>query len=243
MSLYDEFVASGNRMFRWRSYLPLAVLPFVLLALLDYRFLGGSEALEHGWQALCMTIACLGLLIRVLVIGKTPGRTSGRNVKEQKADVLNTTGMYSLVRHPLYFGNFIIFVGILLFPHSIWLLTAGVLAFFLYYERIIFAEEEFLSKKFGPAFFEWSDRTPTFFPQLHGWKPTLVRFSWKKVLRREYSGFFAIIFSFTLLELVVDLCVAPSPHVDIGWMAVFSFGLLTYLSLRWAKKTRLISAE
>ena len=32
--------------------------------------------------------------------------TSGRNTHDQVADSLNTSGIYSIVRHPLYVGNF-----------------------------------------------------------------------------------------------------------------------------------------
>ena len=53
-----------------------------------------------------------GLGIRVFTVGFTPKNTSGRNTAEQIADVLNTSGIYSMVRHPLYVGNFFMWLGI-----------------------------------------------------------------------------------------------------------------------------------
>ncbi|MGC9453013.1 MAG: methyltransferase family protein, partial [Oceanipulchritudo sp.] len=47
--------------------------------------------------------------------------TSGRNTKQQVAYSLNTTGFYSVVRNPLYLGNFFMYLGIALFTHHWWL--------------------------------------------------------------------------------------------------------------------------
>lgn len=49
--------------------------------------------------------------------------------------------MYSIVRNPLYFGNLLIAIGLALLPGVWWLLLIVGLAFFIYYERIIAAEE------------------------------------------------------------------------------------------------------
>ncbi|MGB8874133.1 MAG: hypothetical protein WCC75_12145, partial [Desulfobaccales bacterium] len=44
--------------------------------------------------------------------GLPPRGTSGRNTQGQVAETLNTTGIYSLVRNPLYLGNFLIWLGL-----------------------------------------------------------------------------------------------------------------------------------
>ncbi len=58
-----------------------------------------------------MVISFFGLALRVIVVGHAPYGTSGRNTREQVADTLNTTGMYSIVRHPLYLANYLIILG------------------------------------------------------------------------------------------------------------------------------------
>ena len=91
-----------------------------------------------------MAISFLGLAVRVYTIGCVPEGTSGRNVKEQRADELNTSGIYSIVRNPLYLGNFFICFGLVAYPApSFYMILSYVLLFLLYHERIIFAEEEF----------------------------------------------------------------------------------------------------
>src|SRR5579863_6980049 len=102
MVLRDQLESSGAWLFRYRSYLPLAILPVFAICLASSTYLGRSHRLNEFWQAGCMLISFLGLALRVIVVGRAPVGTSGRNTREQAANTLTTTGMYSLVRHPLY---------------------------------------------------------------------------------------------------------------------------------------------
>ena len=45
------------------------------------------------------------------------------------------------------------------------------LVFWLYYERIMLAEEEFLRARYGKAFDDWAARTPAFLPNFRHWVP------------------------------------------------------------------------
>jgi protein-S-isoprenylcysteine O-methyltransferase Ste14 len=149
MALKEEFERTGNWLFRWRSYLPLMMIAIFLLALREYEYPGNSENLDHLWEIFCLIVSFIGFGIRVFTVGHTPKGTSGRNTKEQVAETLNTSGIYSVVRNPLYLGNFFMGLGLALFAHLWWLTLIYILVFWLYYERIIFAEEEYLRNKFG----------------------------------------------------------------------------------------------
>ena len=121
MILKEEFEKTGNWLFRWRSYLPLTVIGIFLLALRDYESPGPGEYSELLWEVFCLNVCFFGISIRILTIGRTPKGTSGRNTKKQVADTLNTTGVYSVVRNPLYLGNFFMWLGLALFAHLWWL--------------------------------------------------------------------------------------------------------------------------
>ena len=236
MALREEFENTGNWLFRWRSYLPLAMLGLLLLALRDYDYPWGSEALDHVWEGLCLAISFFGLGIRVFTVGFTPYGTSGRNTRKQVAETLNTRGAYSMARNPLYLGNFFMGLGIVLFAHLWWLTLIYILVFWLYYERIIFAEEAFLRRKFGADYLEWAARTPVFIPRLGQYRRAELPFSLRNVLRREYNGFFAVIVVMFLLETVGELFAEGALEFDAGWLALLGGGFVVWLTLRALKK-------
>jgi len=202
MALIEEFDKSGNWLFRWRSFLPLVLYILAALVIL-FEADTHLQHFDETWAIVCICISVLGLIIRAITIGFTPKGTSGRNTKEgQVAEVLNTKGIYSVVRHPLYLGNFFMWLGIIIYVGNWWFTLVCALLFWVYYERIMFAEEYFLRKKFGQIYLDWSSKVPSFWPRIFQWKSSGVEFSMKNVFKREYNGFFAVFLSFTLLDVM-----------------------------------------
>jgi len=206
MDLKNQFEKQGIWLFKWRSYLPLLLLPLLIFGLykptpsVEYK----ESFLNELSEMLSYVVSFSGFLIRCLIVGSIPEGTSGRNRSKQIAKSLNTTGIYSLVRNPLYLGNYLMFLGVFLFAYTGWGVLIFSLLFWLYYERIIFAEEEFLKNKFGNVFTEWAEKTPAFIPSFKNWQPSSLEFSIKNVLKREYSGFFGLVVTFTLIEVIED---------------------------------------
>jgi len=244
MALREDFESSGNWLFRWRSYIPLVMVVVLLLAMREYSLPGGSETTDQIWETFCLVVCFSGLGIRILTIGYTPKGTSGRNTKKQVAFTLNTTGMYSVTRNPLYLGNFVMGLGFALFFRLWWLVVIYVLSFWLYYERIIFAEEEFLRRKFGDEYLDWANRTPVFIPKPGNFRKADLYFSWKNVLKREYNGFLTIIVTMFALEAAAGLFVRGTLVIDNFWLVLLPFGLTVWATFRTLKKhTTLLNEE
>jgi hypothetical protein len=192
----------------------------------------------------CLAVSFSGLAVRILTVGRAPLGTSGRNTREQVANTLKTTGIYSVVRHPLYLGNYLIIIGLALWPHIWWLAVLTSCVFALYYERIMLAEEAFLLEKFGEAFEKWAAVTPSFIPKLRNWKPSPVPFCWRTVAQREYNAFLLILGVFWLFDLIGDSIVDGYWHLDWAWFCAFIAGFVIFATLRALKKrTRLLHVE
>ena len=245
MPLCDEFERSGNWLFRWRSYLPLLMTIPVAVASQQYDWPLHSHTLQERWEIVCLVVSFSGFLVRILTVGFVPKGTSGRNAKEgQIADRLNTTGMYSIVRHPLYVGNFLIGLGIFMFYLFWWLVAIYVLAFWLYYERICFVEEDFLRRKFGDEFEEWSRNTSAFIPHPWKWRRPDLEFSLRSVLRREYGGVLAIAAPFLALEASEHYVIEGRIPLEPFWVVFIAVSLVLYFTLRLLKKhTQLLNVE
>jgi protein-S-isoprenylcysteine O-methyltransferase Ste14 len=242
MSLRNQLERNGSWLFRHRSYLPVLAIPFFLACLPTFAYLGASHGLNEAWQMFCLAISLAGLAVRIVTVGRAPLGTSGRNTKEQVANTLNTTGIYSVVRHPLYLGNYLIFLGMALWPHILWVAAVTSCAFALYYERIMLAEEAFLREKFGDAFETWAAATPAFIPRWRNWKPSAVDFCWRTVLQREYNAFLLILGVFFMFDLIGDAFAESRwPQLDYIWFPFFIAGFVIFATLRTIKKrTRLL---
>lgn len=243
MSLVREFSKAGNFFFKYRSYFPLLLYVFAVVAI----WLDKDEFFpyqEWWWGLTCLLISTLGMIVRAITIGHTPKNTSGRNADKQIADQLNTKGIYSIVRHPLYLGNFLMWLGLIIYAGSLEFLIFSVAFFWFYYERIMFAEEEFIHNKFNQSFEEWAEVTPAFFPKFKKLVKSNNKFSLKNVIKREYHGFFACIFSFAFINVTKHLFYDKAFKIDIEWLIALSFGLLVYIVVRIiVKKTRLLQVE
>lgn len=246
MALREEFVDSGNWLFRWRSYLPLVMLLFFFFSMQYYTIPFNNDLFASRWEICCMLVSMLGLSIRAATIGYTPKGTSGRNTKKQVANSINTKGIYSVVRHPLYLGNFFMILGIALYTFIWWLVIIYILSFWIYYERIMYAEESFLRSKFKEAFIDWSQRTNAFIPSFKNYQKSDMDFSFKNILKREYHGFFAIIMSLYIFKLVGHYVIANEIIYtpNMRWKVLLLLGCLIWITCRVLKKfTKVLNVQ
>tara|TARA_B110000438_G_C15719413_1_gene609107 strand:+ start:469 stop:1209 length:741 start_codon:yes stop_codon:yes gene_type:complete len=244
MALIEELNQQGNKLFKYRSNLPI---PFAIIGigiyLYNIHFLGKVEH-SLSFEITCLVIGLLGQIIRAITLGYTPKGTSGRNTHGQVADELNTKGMYSIMRNPLYLGNFFMWFAIILFIDVPWFSIVYIMCFWMYYERIIFAEEHFLRNKYGEPYVKWTLATPIFLPRLSGWKKSDLSFSFKNVLKREYSGFFAMFFTFALFDLIENYIRTSSWQLHDFWAyALLISGLITITLRTLKKKTKTLHVK
>ncbi len=181
-----------NFFFKYRSYTPI---PIIIAALIFA---------ETSWVSficgLFIALAGEGLRIQSVRYAGSATRTTGR----VGADELVTTGPYGHLRNPLYLGNFLLSVGLLIiaWPLMPWFLIGFILLFYIQYRTIISLEEDFLSEKFKGLYREYKKNVPSFVPRLTTWgsgsrKPTAV----KKALRTERNtlqSFSAVLILMTL---------------------------------------------
>ena len=200
MALLHSFEQSGNTLFRYRGQIPIILFILAIPILYFTPSFRAYPLLQSSIVTFSVLLSILGFMVRAISIGTTPKGTSGRNTKNQVAESLNRTGIYSLLRHPLYLGNYLMWIGIVVFTFNIYFVVIVSLAFWLYYERIMFAEERFLERKFGEDYMEWSKQVPAFIPAFGKYIKGSIPLSIKSILRREYSGVLATVLSFAFID-------------------------------------------
>ena len=158
---------------------------------------------ESSWEiiAVSLVIISLGQIWRCWSAGVI-GLYRGENVKALK---LATKGPYSLMRNPLYFGNFVIGLG--------WSLIAGkfavmifVISFVVLYVLVIIPhEEEFLRTKFGHEYEEYCARVKMFWPVKIDIDAIKTPVDWEIIRKSEIHTIISTITG-TAIIIAVSLC-------------------------------------
>jgi protein-S-isoprenylcysteine O-methyltransferase Ste14 len=239
MALQEEFEKQGIWLFRYRSFIPFAILVIGIIVFVQSELRAGEILLKSEpydqWYLLAGILVCFfGFAIRVYTVGHTPVNTSGRNAKYQIADQLNTTGIYSTVRHPLYLGNFFMWLGPVMLTANLWFIVVFIMFYWLYYERIMYSEEQFLRRKFGAVYTGWAGQVPAFIPDFSKFVSPSLPFSWKKILKKEKNGFAAIFIIFSLMDISGELIKGETQFnwILLGFCAA---SCLLYLILKYLK--------
>jgi protein-S-isoprenylcysteine O-methyltransferase Ste14 len=236
MAFINSFEREGNMLFRHRGQIPvvLFLLAIPVVYYTNISYLKGKP--EMLLTVLAITLSTFGFVIRAIAISTTPKGTSGRNTKEgQVAESLNTTGIYSMVRHPLYVGNYFMWIGIVLFTFNFSFVIIVTLMFWLYYERIMYAEERFLERKFGDVYMKWANATPAFIPMFGKYIKNVVPFSLKSVLRREYSGVLATVLGFVFIDDLRNYFINGEITWNTSWHLTLVVALVLAFFLRSLK--------
>lgn len=234
------WVRLGHLFFRTRDALFPAV--FLVLALGFRPYLpGGDPALDRLVDVIGLALASAGQILRGAVIGFAYIRRGGVN-RQIYADKLVVEGFFAHCRNPLYVGNLLVLLGLIVVHNSPWFYAIGVPFYLLAYVSITLAEEDFLRARFKAEYDDYCRRVPRFWIRWQGLSETLqgMRFDWKKLVRKEYGSTFAWITAAFLL-------LGWQSAANIEWegarsevMTLILFWLpvvASYSAARWAKKT------
>lgn len=229
--------ACGRFLFRYRNAaFPMLILLGALIA--HPRRPAGSVAADRALDAIGFTIALAGQALRMLTIGFKYIRRGGLK-KQVYAEGLVTGGVFAHCRNPMYTGNILMGLGVIVVVGDPLLLAIGAPLLLFLYVAIVAAEEDYLRQRFGEAFTAYTRRVNRWIPNFRGMTESLrdIPFSWRRVLAKEYG---------TTAGLLASLLVARAwsawtldRAIPVGPYAVAALLLAAgYATLRWLKKSR-----
>jgi len=176
--------------FQYRSFTPIPI------ALMIIYFAGANST--HRVAGIFLLL--FGEGIRIWAVSHAGGATRTREVG---APSLCTSGPYAQTRNPLYVGNMLMYVGIVLIagmPNELFAATATAAFFIVQYSLIVSLEEETLDKLFGKEYSEYKQNVPPIFPRLKPWrdgrtiKPATILQTLKTEKRTLQNVFLIILF-------------------------------------------------
>jgi protein-S-isoprenylcysteine O-methyltransferase Ste14 len=144
----------------------IAFFVFLAVWIADSFFVRASTFLTARIP-LPVRLAVLALaLVAAMILFKSAGHVVHHG---QRPDHLLTTGAFRRVRHPLYLGGLLIYLGLTVATASLISLALFALIF-LFYNYIAGYEEKLLKIRFGDAYKKYKARTGKWMPKLRGHK-------------------------------------------------------------------------
>lgn len=234
-------IAIGNFFFKYRNQLFIFLYALLLVPspeLITETQLGPGYWKIALWVGLFITT--LGVVIRGLTIGLTFIERGGKELKIH-ADALITRGLFTHCRNPLYVGNNLMLLGLGILSNSLIYVLVVVPVFLFIYQCIIYAEEDFLTKKFGQAYLDYCSKTNRWLPNLKGIGKTFssMKFNWAKCMLTENNTqifwatgvFLTLIFKFPFIF-------GENPWTRHYFMiTILPLFVVYYLVLRWLRKS------
>lgn len=138
------------------------VLFLIVWSLDSFIFKISTILANHIPLAIRLVLAGLCFLIAVYLLF-----TSHKIIFEEHRDPPRVidTGLFSLVRHPMYLSALLVYVGFFFTTLSLFSLLLFI-CIFLFYDHIARFEEIKLQEAFGEAYASYKKQTPKWFPRL-----------------------------------------------------------------------------
>lgn len=164
-------------------------------------------------------------------------RMAARAYKKEhskKGEDLVTTGLYRLVRNPMYLGSFLIGIGFVLIVWPWWVLPIFAFVFYQRFNRQIIKEEKYLLKLFGKKYEAYAAKVPRLIPSYASLKNLNTKEAFnipQMFLTKERYGLWAWPLLAVILETLQERVVFGVTDVGLtififlGAMIAFGVGL------------------
>jgi len=174
----------------WSRAIVAGALLFVLLGSPPKVLLGWPAELSELLGYALLVAATLWRIWCLVFIGGT------------KDGELATSGPYSVVRNPLYAGNFLGATGFGFAVEQPYLALALALLFFALYPRVVAKEEARLTEKFGEHYRSYCTRVPRWVPDWSLYKEPEIVFASPRHIRRGILDAMWFLWAFALWEFI-----------------------------------------
>ena len=125
----------------------------------DFLYKGYTPFVDNLFDALGFLLILKGVFIRMAARGHKKANSGGSHQ-------LVTTGLYQVVRNPMYLGTFYIGSGFVLTLLPWWMVFVFAGFFYARFNQQMMSEEKFLTQMFGKKYEEYCRQVPRIFPNI-----------------------------------------------------------------------------
>ncbi len=221
----------GNFLFKYRSFTPIPLIIIVFVFFKPYIKLSSDNLLTVAG----LIVMFLGEVIRLISVGFSFHGTSGRE-NFLRAESLNVSGIYSVVRNPLYIGNLLIYTGLLIVYSNLYALLIFDILLIVQYYFIILSEEEFLKEKYGIEYSKYCEKVNSIFPGFRDYIKPENKFNRLKVLFKENDSIFNALIIFGIILMYKGYIYSGRVLHGKSFSIYFGVLILFYIIIKIIKK-------
>jgi protein-S-isoprenylcysteine O-methyltransferase Ste14 len=134
------------------------VAAFLLSIFMQKKLPFSNSLLESNFAvALGVLFAITGLNLILPAVIKF-SKTKNTLIPNKSANSLQTAGIYSISRNPMYLGLLVLYIGIGCFKGNVWSFILIPMVILLVTKFVIRNEEEYLSRAFGIDYIEYQKK-------------------------------------------------------------------------------------
>jgi protein-S-isoprenylcysteine O-methyltransferase Ste14 len=188
----------GGWLFRYRTSIPLPIV----LALLLVPANPTPSFLSTSLFRLGVLTVVAGEAVRLWAVHHIGAISRTRS---DRLGPLIDSGPFGHVRNPLYLGNILLWLGLTLSAHLLWLAPIIAILLAFEYHAIVRWEETLLAERLGDSYRRYMDRVPRWIPKPAGDssmrdEAAVARvFSWRDTFYSERGTLIAIAVGYALL--------------------------------------------
>ena len=152
----------GNKVERWEmKFIKVAGLGFTIAHLTAAAFYPSTTLLFSVIGILLLLLSATLFLWSISAFKKQPPAIA---FAETIVRPLNTSGPYSIIRHPFYSSYSIAWIGGTIATQCWWLIISFFCMFFIYYRAAKLEEQQWLNSKDAEVYKNYLSKTGMFFP-------------------------------------------------------------------------------
>jgi protein-S-isoprenylcysteine O-methyltransferase Ste14 len=190
---------------KWERYLQIVLLICAAAAIwrsgADLQN-GWGKLPEEIWEAASLAFIIMGVALRLVAFGF---------VDENAPSVmLQTSGVYSIVRHPVLMSDALIAAGLMFGTQVWWFIALGAVVLPAYYWLAVRTRDEETARHLGAIVAWWRAETPAFSTDLSRWDSGRTVFLLRTALERALPSMLVSSALALALEVLHDLRVGDA---------------------------------
>lgn len=209
MALQEELEKQGYNLRGSGRGLPFFVLILSYIFILTStaypeNFLFQDSKYEIIYEYACLMISLFGFGIVFYTNGYSANAMLLKHTSSSD-ETFDKNGSYSVVRHPVYNGLFLMWLGPALVTGNVFFIISFVLFCCIFFERIMISEEVQFKQKFGFKYSHWAEQIPAVIPNLHKFIKPDEKFNIPRAFKSNIGQFSLALLAFCSFDCLTEI--------------------------------------